>query len=233
MVHQREFYSSHTWNIKNPLSYKTSNITIVLLQRELYQIRQKNIPTPGKEIYLFPDAESILIDLANNPAYHIMSSSSTSPQTQFAIASRTHKRIWADSLLKQFQIRSDLTHHPNPTISLHDLFSHKQIVTGSKKHHFQQLQKSTGIPYGDMIFFDDDMHFNCFEVAQLGVLCCHCPRGITVDLFRGALMKFDQLKRSGDGQDDDAVWMGYTVTIHDLWEVGLDLPEKNDVDQLF
>ena len=68
-----------------------------------------------------------------------------------------------------------------------------------------------------MVFFDDDARMNLEEVSQLGVLCCHCPRGMTLDLYRGALIKYDRLKSGGQ----ERVWMGYTITIHDLRELGL------------
>lgn len=163
---------------------------------ELYQIRQRSVPKAGKEIWLFDCAQAIVSDLATNPVW-------SSAGTQFAIASRTNKGDWADKLLRKFEA--------SPGTSLDDLFVHKEIVQGSKRRHFETLREKSGVRFSDMIFFDDDMHLNLGEISQMGVLCCHCPKGVTRDLFRGALRHYDEMKT----QDADQ-WMGITLTSADM-----------------
>ena len=63
------------------------------------------------------------------------------------------------------------------------------IHKGSKKTHFAELQKLTGIAYQDMIFFDDDTG-NIRDVGTLGVICVHTPRGVTRELYGGAVKKW-------------------------------------------
>lgn len=163
---------------------------------ELYQIRQKNIPKAGSDIWLFDGAQTIVHDLARNPGWE---------GTSFAIASRTNKADWAETLLRKFEACSGT--------SLSTLFPHKQIVTGSKRKHFENLKAKTNIPFSEMIFYDDDMHLNIGEISSMGVLCCHCPQGMTVDLFKGSLEKFHKLKSNSDD-----VWMGAIVTKETIWE---------------
>ncbi|GJE90662.1 magnesium-dependent phosphatase [Phanerochaete sordida] len=53
---------------------------------------------------------------------------------------------------------------PKPAI---EFFDHLEIYPGSKIPHFQSLHKKTGIPYSEMLFFDDERRNN--EVESLGV----------------------------------------------------------------
>mmetsp|Transcript_36032 Transcript_36032/g.74093 ORF Transcript_36032/g.74093 Transcript_36032/m.74093 type:complete len:80 (-) Transcript_36032:224-463(-) len=54
----------------------------------------------------------------------------------------------------------------------------EEIFKSSKTSHFKNIHKATGIPYSDMIFFDNEEH-NCRNVAPLGVTCVYTPRGMT------------------------------------------------------
>lgn len=175
---------------------------------ELYQIRQRSVPKAGKEIWLFQCAESIVSDLATNPAW-------SSAGTQMAIASRTNKGEWADKLLRKFEA--------SPGVTLDELFVHKEIVQGSKRQHFESLREKTGVRFGDMVFFDDDFHMNLKEISQMGVLCCHCPKGITRDLFRGTLRRYDEMKSQHTDQ-----WMGITLTSA---EMGISQEEESKADE--
>jgi magnesium-dependent phosphatase 1 len=156
---------------------------------ELYQLRKE--PTANQDIRLFPDAIPILELLQ-------------STNIPLAVASRTNKGTWARRLLRDFTIKEDT--------SLESLFpreSYIQIQTGSKKTHFGNLHKATGIAHRDMVFFDDDVRLNLKEISQqLGVLCGHCPRGITIELFQKTLERFAQMAKEDDS------WRGEVVTAH-------------------
>lgn len=138
---------------------------------ELYQLRaierSGKTPVAEKDVKLFDGAKAIL----ENP-----------PPISMAIASRTKSGAWAHSLLGQFQIR--------------ELFDYCEIFTGNKIAHFRNIQQQSGIAYEDMLFFDDardGKYGNCEPVASLGVLCCHCPRGLySSDIFDHALQQFKQ-----------------------------------------
>lgn len=181
---------------------------------ELYQLnrrlRQKNIKAPraNQDIRLFDDANTILSDIVSCPDKYQCNYSAKYPsenaKTSMAIASRTNQYAWANALLHQFEIQS------RPLI---DLFPYIQIVKGSKIHHFQELSKQTGIPYRDMIFFDDDMRMNCKEISStLGIMCVHCPRGITIDLFRESCTEYSKRKEKGI----ENLYMGDILTAKSL-----------------
>lgn len=62
-----------------------------------------------------------------------------------------------------------------PGLPMKSVFTSTQVYSGSKVRHFGAIRKDTGIPYEDMIFFDD-WDQNCVDVGGLGVTCIECPR---------------------------------------------------------
>lgn len=69
-----------------------------------------------------------------------------------------------------------------------DFFDQLEIYPGSKLTHFKKLHEKTGIPYSEMLFFDDE-HRNS-EVEQLGVTFSLVPRGVNHDAFEKGLAKW-------------------------------------------
>ena len=65
---------------------------------------------------------------------------------------------------------------PNRAVSLINLLGWseylklQEIYPGSKTTHFKSLQKRTGIPFEDMLFFDNESR-NISDVSKLGVTC--------------------------------------------------------------
>lgn len=65
-----------------------------------------------------------------------------------------------------------------------NIFNHMEIYPGSKTTHFQKLHKSSGLPYEEMLFFDDESRNT--NVEQLGVVMCLVPEGVSVkEIDRG------------------------------------------------
>ncbi|KAI9741534.1 MAG: hypothetical protein M1818_004340 [Claussenomyces sp. TS43310] len=65
-----------------------------------------------------------------------------------------------------------------------EYFDHLEIYPGSKITHFRKLQKTTGIAYEDMLFFDDEMRNK--NVESLGVTMCLVRDGVSrPELDRG------------------------------------------------
>ena len=64
-----------------------------------------------------------------------------------------------------------------------------EIYTGSKKAHFQSLREKTGMPFSDMLFFDNE-RVNVTEVGQLGVVAVYCPGGMSQGAWEEGLETF-------------------------------------------
>lgn len=62
-----------------------------------------------------------------------------------------------------------------PGLLMRSVFSFSEMYSGSKVRHFGEIRKNSGVPYEDMIFFDD-WDQNCKDVGSLGVTCVECRR---------------------------------------------------------
>lgn len=105
----------------------------------------------GRWIRLYPDVEHILKQLQKSGKYIVA-------------ASRTFQPDWANDLLSMFDI---------------DHFFHlKEIYPADKKKHLNKIQKHFGLPYSDMVFFDDEYR-NVYSVRELGVQTVFVKNGVT------------------------------------------------------
>lgn len=171
---------------------------------ELYELYSK--PVPNKDIHLFPDALQVLKCLYEFQTWRTSRNSSDDDDAEMthfelAIASRTHQYEWAHSLLDTIPVTED-------GVNMRNLFPHVQIQTGSKRQHFERLKATTGIPYSQMLFLDDDEYLNLGEVSSMGVLSCHTPRGVTLNLMERSLRKYAELRNNS--QEAEA-WMGHIL----------------------
>lgn len=130
---------------------------------ELYQLRTlqraNQVPVAGKDVTLFPGAQDLFDKIRAGDYFP--------PSTQFAVASRTKSVEWAQDLLDQFQLR--------------ELLHYVEIFPGHKKTHFENMKRDSGIPYEEMLFFDDardGKYGNCEPVSAMNVLSVHCPNGL-------------------------------------------------------
>ncbi|PCH34904.1 magnesium-dependent phosphatase-1 [Wolfiporia cocos MD-104 SS10] len=64
-------------------------------------------------------------------------------------------------------------------------FDQQEIYPGSKIAHFKALHKKTGLPYSEMLFFDDERRNR--EVESLGVTFCLAPNGLDELTFQKGL----------------------------------------------
>ena len=146
--------------------------------------------------------------------------SQTTAVSQLAIASRASRVDWAMHLLERFEILDG--------IFAIDLFDYIAIQSGTKRKHIQQIQHEAtlssqhtncDIKYSDMLFFDDARSLNLESVSQMGVLCCHCPKGLkNVDLFLASMDEYNRLKQEkvDVDSDGDSPWMGYILDEYSL-----------------
>ncbi|KAL2641353.1 hypothetical protein R1flu_008940 [Riccia fluitans] len=58
-----------------------------------------------------------------------------------------------------------------------------------KTDHFQRIHHKTGIPYKEMLFFDDEDR-NIQAVTQIGVTCVHVNNGVNIGALNRGLQKF-------------------------------------------
>jgi magnesium-dependent phosphatase 1 len=114
---------------------------------------------------------------------HIGKSRDTFTATQLAISSRTDVPIWAKELLSKFTL-------PRSQRTLQDVITGPWEISYDRKViHFQRLTKDTGIPWQDMVFFDNE-YANCQSIAQLGVTVGYCPQGITRSIWESTMKAY-------------------------------------------
>ncbi|KAG1175929.1 hypothetical protein G6F36_011029 [Rhizopus arrhizus] len=108
------------------------------------------------------------------------------PDTQIAIASRTHAPEWARKLLSLLRIPE------LDNITLLEAIDYMEIYPSSKIKHFKALSEKSGIPCHEMLFFDDEQRNR--EVAKLGVhfVLVDSRTGITPTQFENALDAFEK-----------------------------------------
>ena len=59
--------------------------------------------------------------------------------------------VWASKCLQLFTVSDG----DGGTKTLHALAAHHEIYPGCKRAHFKRIHERTGVPYEDMVFFDD------------------------------------------------------------------------------
>jgi len=117
-----------------------------------------------------------------------------------AAASRTHAPKVARQILTELLIPGSFnSDNDDPlkarkeggTVPAIKLFDSMEIYPGSKMEHFRELNRKTGIPFEDMLFFDDESRNR--EVAKLGVTFVLVPNGGTTrQLFESGLEAWRQ-----------------------------------------
>jgi len=100
-----------------------------------------------------------------------------------AVASRTDEPGWAKFCMDNMVVEDDTT--------LSKCFgSLVEISFENKKHHLKRLHKATGIPFEQMIFFDNE-YGNIRSVSSLGVKCIYTPDGMKKEHWEEAKKAFD------------------------------------------
>ena len=97
---------------------------------------------------------------------------------EIGIASRTGEPDWATEVLELMEIR--------------DRFHYEEIYPDSKVTHFEKLHEDSGIPFSNMLFFDDERR-NITEVGALGVTCIEVSRGVDWPAFQRGLERINRV----------------------------------------
>jgi len=86
---------------------------------------------------------------------------------QIAIASRTEQPAWARQILELLELRQ--------------WFDYEEIFPDRKISHLQNIQQRSGIPYSQMVFFDDEQR-NIADVSSMGITSEWVQHGISRQL---------------------------------------------------
>ncbi|KAJ3288876.1 hypothetical protein HDU79_004477, partial [Rhizoclosmatium sp. JEL0117] len=132
----------------------------------------------GTKVFLLEDTRAILQRLLHDPIF---------ANSKLGISSATDEPRWAQDCLRLMEVE--------PGVSVKSRFAFECISKGSKRNHFVQLAKMSGIDYSDMIFFDNERG-RCQEVAPLGVTAVHCPDGLTMAVWNKGLEQWRKAQQS-------------------------------------
>ena len=81
-------------------------------------------------------------------------------------------------------------------LGIRNLFQYEEIYPGDKTAHFRALREQSGVPFSEMLFFDDERR-NIDAVSALGVTCVHVTRGLDWCAFEGGMKKAPTVSGGG------------------------------------
>jgi len=130
------------------------------------------VSSAGEEVHLMGPSEAILRELATAPDWK---------GVQIAYVSRTEYPEYAFPCMQTITVA--------PGLSMADVGHHAEIYPGRKTTHFKAIAARSGIPFRDMLFFDNERR-NCTECAPLGITCIYTPSGMTQEMWDKGLATF-------------------------------------------
>ncbi|XP_064640604.1 magnesium-dependent phosphatase 1-like isoform X2 [Lineus longissimus] len=117
----------------------------------------------GSQMKYYPEVPSILEDLE-------------AQGIDMGVASRTEEPRGANQLLQCF--------------GWEKYFKYKEIYPGNKKTHFKRFSEASGLPYKDMLFFDDEMR-NIRDINGIGATAFYVHGGMTHAELKAGLKQFE------------------------------------------
>ena len=177
-IHGDYTHLSRSSSDKNSESRRTTINVVVGLQ--IPGVRRGRYNFVDDTVKLYDGARQVLYELATNSIYK---------DIQFATASSSLEPDYSYACLQNIEIL--------PYKTMHDMMICNQIgrtgkLTPNKITHFQQIHADTGIPFKEMLFFDDcNWGDHCSNVTKnLGVISWRTPQGLTFEDFLKALDKY-------------------------------------------
>lgn len=138
------------------------------------------VPRYKDTVTLHKGARKVLHELATNPIYK---------DVQLATASTSLEPSYSYACLQGIEIL--------PNLSMGEMMSYNQIgrtgiLSSDKITHFRLLHEESGIPYNEMLFFDDcNWGDHCGRVSKkFGVVSQRTPHGLQWKEFINALAKY-------------------------------------------
>ncbi|KAH0835607.1 magnesium-dependent phosphatase-1 [Lanmaoa asiatica] len=146
-------------------------------------------------IEFYKDVPEILRGLKRKPEVTVVAASRTSATKLAREALRLIKIPASSSVGKDTTSVLDANRvEPLPATRF---FDHLEIYPGSKIAHFKQFHKITGIPYSEMLFFDDETRNEEVE-SQLGVTFVWVRYGVDWDCFQKGLREWRKRRVEDD-----------------------------------
>ncbi|KAG7377421.1 hypothetical protein PHYBOEH_000879 [Phytophthora boehmeriae] len=160
----------------------------------------------GEQVHFFPAVHSVLSILETDPQFR--------ETAEVAVASRTTEPKWAKTCMRLLDVDIGGRNTP-PSVddvddgeaedtdeseedvvkrSLQSVVDYEAIYPRNKRVHFEQLKKDSGVPYEDMLFFDNE-YGNVSDIQRLGVTCAYCPQGLTEGSWLQGMEAFQEAKR--------------------------------------
>ncbi|KAL3661994.1 hypothetical protein V7S43_012803 [Phytophthora oleae] len=140
----------------------------------------------GWQVHFYPEIHSVLSVLKTDPQFR---------NTKIGVASRTEEIDTAKKVLSLMGV--ELRGEDGVVVAkkpLGHIADYVTVFPGSKTTHFKQLKEQSGVEFEEMLFNDDDME-NVHDVGALGVVCSHCPEGLTVASWLQGMEDFQLTKK--------------------------------------
>ena len=176
----------------DPLEPTTSDLGTIGMR-----VRSRRGMWDGNEdecVMLYDGARLALRELALNPIYRGI---------KLAAASSSLEPTYSHACLRGIEVM--------PGLTLRDMFSYDQIgrtgkLTPRKTSHFRELHKESGVPYEEMLFFDDcNWGDHCADVTRAyGVVSQRTPSGMRLEEFHRGL---DKYRKESESRNRKHVWL--------------------------
>lgn len=148
--------------------------------------RRRTVPTwepedgtTSETVRLYDGARRALRALATDPAYRgvILAAASSSLEPSYS-----HACLRALEVLPGVTVRDMLTY---------DQIGRTGALSPSKRTHFRELRRESGVPYEEMLFFDDcNWCDHVGDLEALGVTGQRTPDGLQFEEFQRGLDKY-------------------------------------------
>lgn len=139
----------------------------------------------GPTVKLFKGARDALVELATEDKYK---------DVIIAAASSSEEPSFSNACLDNIEVI--------PGVTMRSMFQYDQIgrtghLTSRKTTHFKELHKESGIPYNEMLFFDDcNWGDHVADVGNVfGVIGQRTPRGMQLREFHDGLNKYCKIAK--------------------------------------